>query len=590
MATTISFFTATTPRYGYEFLWPMLLLFFFCVFVRERRILFQFSSRIFSDNRDFFVVLIGLLALRFYFIEHISVWLDEDFQASLAWKNYPTAAGVIEHQPPGDMIFTKIGLLISNYGVWGLRFHAAVFSALAGSTLYVLAKKFSGSRWLALLCVLFFSTHHLVFKYGFEARPISYGLFLELLFFATLYIECKMATQKDPLLLPWSASLSAITFLYLCSVGLQPGFIVVLTIGFFALVSYFRREYLSIFLRLLFGLLSFLPIQLVLLRDSPPRFTRGLSIFRFFSEFKRENFLFLNMYLMPIGYFCAIGSLGYFLWCALRRQKTELFFVYLLYISIFFPLILVPFFISHVDWTLNDYYLISILPPLFLLLAYLWGFITIGWWRRYWLPLLVPLVLFAGFAPFYAFVNKERDLAIERQDLKGAYESVRENALSTDLTLSFCLADRYCPDWAIAKRLYRLPPPSDEETISVFIYAQALRATPQPQNIFFVYNAEWSHGEPGFKNLFSTHNWAPIYKVPGNGNLALAVINFFEGPVKAGLAENKVYTEALAFLVASYDFLGDEKNKLHYLSIYKKQAHPEAQSDYLNQLLLSQKL
>ena len=585
LATSVSYFAANSPFYGYEFFWSLPILFFIGLLVRERKFIFKYSPSVLLDNLDFFAVLAALLALRFYFLEHVSIWLDEDFQAVAAWKSYPVAAGVAQHQPPGDFVFTSMGLLVSNYSVWGLRLHAALFSSLAGATLYALAKKFSASRTVALLCVLFYSLHHVVFRYGFEARPISYGLFLELLFFAAVYTECRVIAQKDQPPQPWSASLSAIAFLYLCSVGLQPGFIVVLTIGFFALLSVFRREYLIVFLRLALGLLCFLPLQLAIFLNAPPRFTRGFSVIGFFDEIRWENFNFLYKFLMPVGYVSVAGVLLYFLWSAFRRKKPELLLLFLFYIAIFFPLTLIPFFRSHISWHLNHYYLISILPPLFLLFSALWGATKVGRLRWALPSAIIPVVLFAGFAPFYQFVNVGRDLELERQDLKGAYSEIRKNALNSDLTLSFCLSEGSCPDRAIGKKLYRLPPPSNADEPSVAIYAHALRATPQPQNIFFVHNEPWSQGVTGLKHLFSSPNLASIYKVSSNENLALAVIDFFEGPVRAGLADNKMYSEAVAYLVASYDYLGDEKSKLHYLNLYKKMALPEGQNAYLNELL-----
>ena len=585
MATAISYFTAVSELHRYEFFWFLPLFLFFGLFLRERQILFNFSTSVFRDNLDFFVVLIALFALRLYFLEHFSVWLDEDSQAAAAWRYSPLAAGVVQHQPPGDLVLTKLGLLVSDYSVWGLRIHSAIFSSLAGATLYALAKKFSGSRLVALLCALFYSTHHVVFRYGFEARPISYGLFLELLFFAAVYAECQAITTQDRSRQPWSASLSAVTFLYLCSLGMQPVFIVGLTVGFFALVSCFRREFLAVFLKLFFGLLASLPIQIVLLRDSPPRFTRGVSIIRFFDEFKFENFIFLNKFLLPVGYVSASGVLVYFLWCAFRRKKLDPLLVYLLYIAIFFPLTAIPFFKSHISWPLNHYYLISILPPLFLLFSALWGAMAVGWFRRFWLPTMVPVILFALFAPYYKFVNVGRDLELERQDIKGAYASIREISSINDLVLSFCITDRECQDSLVGKKLYHLAPPSNSEIASVAIYAQALRSASQPPNIFFVHNEQWSQGVTGLKHLFSSHNWASVYKISGHGNIALAVIDFFEGPVKAGLAEGKLYSEAVAYLVASYDSLGDQKNMQHYLNLYKNMAHPESQIGYLNDML-----
>jgi hypothetical protein len=572
------------PFHFYEWMWPLQLLFVAVSLRYNVKDSQSLKIKSWIPEIDTALVFSILLIARFALMEKYSVWFDEHIQALAATTYYPVQGGSTQHQPPADMALMNTGLWLFGNSILGLRFHSCLFSALNGTAFYLLAKHISRSKFFALLTTFFFCTHHLVVRYGFEARPISLGLFMELLFLAAILSQLESGNKpaKEGF---W---LSGVTVLYLTTLGLQPPFVVSLTMVFLLLSSVVNRTHFFTAIQILTGLLVFAPLQAVIYFASPPRFTIGgiFSPQAIWSNLKIKNFFFLKEYYDPFGFVCFALLILFLLFAYLRKIKYDLTTILFAFLCFFLPLTLVPYFLGHVAWALNDYYVISLLPLILMLLVSLWRNLgtVLPQTPKYKYGLCCLIFLIA--IPRYEFVNKKFKLYEQRPDLKGAYRAVEENRSQGDLLLSFCMTEAFCPDILIAKPFYL----SDDEkglqvTPSVLIYENALKSGLKPKNVFLILSKDWQTPEPGKSFLFSKLNLVSVYKVPLKSNLAETIIDFFKPLQQSAETGNHIYPEVLSYLVASYKFLGDQKEMEKYLEIYKNKPASLSNNDYLANIL-----
>jgi hypothetical protein len=496
-------------------------------------------------------------------------------------------SGARQHQPPGDMILTNLGIWASNVSIFGLRFHACLFSALAGTWVYGLTRKLSGSKIFALLCAGFFSAHHLVFKYGYEARPISYGVFTELLFIAAVLAHMHETEQKN---LRTGIYLTAATFLFLSSVGLQPPFIVGVAIVFFAVMAIEDKKYIKTGFHILAGLIMFFPIQIIIFQNSDPRFTLtdGFSITRTWEQLSLTNFVFLKTFYDPFGYICLGVFFIYLAVLFYRKKPINHFLGFIIFLLAGFPLALVPYFRAHINWPLNDYYMLTIFPLLFLLLSGFWGEIFPRINSR-WVSVAFALLLFSMASIDFEFKDRFRSLHGERQDLKSAFHAIEQNMEEGDLILSFCLNSyAYCPGWVLSEPFYLGHLTHDlRGESSVAEYRKSLDSRKIPKNLFFMYHSGWSPEDAGTRFLLASFYQVSVYKVPTNTKPAESVIDFFTPYFQAALAKNEVASEPLAYLVASYDATGNKAKVKELLEIYKNRPKISPDNYYLETYLLN---
>ena len=411
--TTIFYYL--TPLYSpaekYELIWPLLL---------GLQIIFKIKG-----NFEFFFVLLIILAVRFFLINFVSVWLDEEIQAFTSLAGYPVGAGLFQHQPPLDIIFMKFGILISRYSVWGLRLHAAVFSALAGSYFYILVKKISKSVLVATVMTFFFCFHKYSVQYGFEARPISLGLFLEVLFIS--FVFNTFGEENDLNQRPWL--LSSLTLMYLSSLGLQSVFIVGGTLIFLFLVCFFNRKHIKNFMAVAIGFLCFLPLQFIIYVNAPARFTKpqGFSFSLLFSEFEFKNFSFLETYFTPwIFILLALSAVNIYFMVLKKRSVSEYVpIAYLTLVVSFICLTLIPFFLMEINWRLQPYYLVSVLPLILLMVPFLWRLFV----KENSFNIIVYRIGFVGISclAFLFYDWGTYDKVKQRDDLKGPINSLKKN-------------------------------------------------------------------------------------------------------------------------------------------------------------------
>jgi hypothetical protein len=579
----------TPKQFGWhniEILWPFFLLISWLLFlysvIKAKSCENTFSLR---STYEILAVFLVLLAVRLWFIDAISVWLDEIFNAEKSFENFPLFAGARQHQPPADSVLTNLGLWISNISVWGLRIHTCIASALAGSLLYGLTKHLSRSRIVAAGCVVFFSFQHHVFRYGFEARPISLGLFLELMFIAAVFAQ----TQKET---PWRENLylPAMTFLYLSSLGLQPAFLVGISIVFFLFLSLFNKRHFKTCVLIFSGLLMYLPNQRAIFAAAPERFSSGevFNLAKILEQLKIENFTVLTSFCVPWAYICGAILLLYVIQLFRKKITIDVQTVYLVFVCVGFPLTLIPYFISHINWSLNDYYLISELPLLFLLFSSLWGYVfeshnpinpaensrnfdlsflkSVDWKKG-----ILSVTEFAFASTTFDFKDRFRSMATERQDLKSAYRLIEEIRSSDDVVLSLCLTERkFCPGWLLGEQFYLKGSARNFlNPFSVVVFIDALKSRVPVRNIIFLYNQMWSMPDLGTQFRVGNFNGVSVYKIPVEKDAAETMLDFLGPAVLKAASENIIYPQGLSYLHASYSHLGDLKNKSKVLEMYK---------------------
>lgn len=581
-----------------ELYWPLAfaaLLFLF--FYKEKKFLSSFSMAVFcKKNADTFLVFVLVLILRICLFDQVELWVDEDYQAYSSIIHRALIAGVWQHQPPLDMVFTKIGTLLSNESLWGLRLHAVLFSSLASALLYDQVKKFSDSKFIAALSTLFFSLHLIVIRYGYEARPISLGL-LSCISFLGVYLSL-LAEKENSFFNKTPVFNCLITFLFLNALGMQPVILTGTALGFLLLYylnqnSWFRRHLLS----LAAGFVLFLPLQIYILKYSPPRFTKqaGFNLPAFWEELLRyENFSIIKSYYWPLGCFFIAFCIAYFAYLAFKQRPAPASLLFLFALVTAFPLFLVPFFKSHVSWTMNIQYFALIIPVVFFGVAFMlrsvFDFFSLRDIRRN-ASVAVFFIVASFFFDWGPLTHLEK--TYKQFEIKKGFQILNEQSTDRDIDLVFCLnASGWCPNNFILqsfhykKSLGGLAYGWENPVFNN--YLKALDSGFIPENIYFIYYSVWSNKQLADETPYRiAHLFGlDLLKVPvQNHNLPQTIIDFCKPWVDQGMTENVLYVQPVEYIVASASALGKTELRNHYLRLYKDFTGKKTDSNYLNGLL-----
>lgn len=600
----ITHWTVLRRMAGFEFAWllPLSILTLGVFFFERKEIKKHFQSgNLLKKNWDFILLVVGVLCLRLFNINVISIWGDEDAQAMTSYYNFPIRAGGEMHQPPLDLVLVNFAIKIFGYKAWALRIHSALFSSLAAGFLYLASKQISKSKLVAATCALLFAMHKYSIQYGYEARPISSGLFFEIIF---VYLIYSLLSDGESIFKKKYWTLAACTFLFLNSLGLQPAFIVGGTLSFLIIYSIFNRAYLQYGLAVLAGLLAFLPIQAAIISIAPPRFTKtsGLNPALFFSEFKAENFDFLTLYFEPFGYIILFFIAANVLISAIKQVRPmSAASVYLIFCLIFFIGVLIPFFRSHVSYFLQVYYVVLCLPLVFLIFADQWvrfsklalfdfrvlKFISVG-----------CVVASALYYFEYGRLLIEKSDHPNHADQEGAFSLIKERSpeLEKNVILSLCIHDiavpgADCTSSYVGKAFYYAPPgvngsPWEEP---LFEYHEAL-VKGDVENIFVLFYSNESQMSLRANHFIGEVLGLEVYHLktaPSTRSIAENVINFMEPVIQKGIKRKILYTRFLEYVVKSYEILEDKNNRLRYVNLYKNFQGFKARSNYLEDLVLA---
>lgn len=431
--------------------------------------------------------LLGLLYVRWHWLTSVTLWLDEDYQFLTTLSDGPIQAGAWQHQPPNDLLFTFWSKAWGgNHEVWALRASPGLFSVFAGYIFYRLLYLISASIGISLLGAILFAFELLVARYGYEARPVSHGLFLTISFFFFLELEF-LDESRAPEARRWLFAGAATLFL-LMALGLQPPFLI---LGFvlFALVRFVvlkQRQDLHLAMLGTASVLLFLPIQILIFQNSPPRLSR-------LPQFSLGHFLEVAM--DASSYETLYGLWGSFWWVILGtvsagilldqviptrhfRRRLSLFGVPLLV----FVGLLIPFFKSYVDWSLMPHYVIFSVPLSLALLALA---LSSRGGRRFFftVPALAFLFWNSNSLPLMTEAGLRHH---DREELQGAYKFISSVAQPGDFVVSSCRENIvYCNNTLTASPYYlpaNLSPPYREEAQAR--WARFLSGNPAPHRLF----------------------------------------------------------------------------------------------------------
>jgi hypothetical protein len=81
-----------------------------------------------------------------------------------------------------------------------------------------------------------------------------------------------------------------------------------------------------------------------------------------------------------------------------------------------------------------------------------------------------------------------------------------------------------------------------------------------------------------------TFEGVSVYKIPVDQDAATSVARFIEPLITPSLNSGVIFPEALAYLVASYDHLGDQTMKSKFLGIYKSRPSNIKNNLYLDRI------
>jgi hypothetical protein len=528
----------------------------------------------------------------------VNLWLDEDTQVGCSILNFPTAAGAYQSQPPLDMVFAALGVHFSDYSVWGQRLHAALFSTLSGVLIYFFTKIMAKSRLLALTLAGLFSFQFYVIEYGYEARPISLSLFCELLLLINLFIALHDADSEEKTNRNWS--IGALGFIYLCSLGLQPVFVVAGIICYLGIYSYFKKKFRATLGAVCMAFLCFLPIQ-NFIKDYSSLYLvdlKGLGIVEFFSEIKADNYYILNEFFKPYGYL-ALALFVVLLFVSCFKQKSSRqsggvfrsrFFLF--FVLGFFCSVLIPFYKSRVNYGVVPRYVIACLPLIFMLLAYELKSLIYAKHRKIASGTLA-LLLLGGGAGFYNFGPLwSLESAYEKDDLRAVYTEIKKISPDTEKNLVLALAlrmDAWYPVTLLNNTFYYRKDPRGQYFYwhpSIEDYEEELKKpSSKIENVFFIYYEAWSEKKleaPGHVADFRGMQLFRIEVKPGE-KLAQKVVDFIEPVFKKTRVEDKLYIAPLEYLIASYHYLHQDKIRNRYIQLYFERRTDQNSSVFLNE-------
>lgn len=584
--------------YGFakaEILWPLL---FFIVLVAtylsEKKDIRRVLRRdVLKKNLLFFLVFIGLFIIRFININKVSLWLDEDGQFRSAFRVYPLYGSAGEQQPPLDYQFTAVAVWFLGFSAWAQRLHAALFSALSGALLFEWCRRILKSSWSALVLTIFYAFQFVVVQYGYEARPISLALFLEVLFLHRIY--CVLQPEADDFYQSKTWSLTAVSFLYLCSVGMQPPVIVICTLFYLGLVWLFKRQHKQEFLAVARGFLFFLPIQIFITSMSGRYFKKpnGLGILDFLNEVKLDNYWAIQDYFLPIGFLAILLAILFLGRDLIRRRIRDWSSLYFFVTLMIFSSALLPLLRSRVDIFITQRYFVSCLPLIIILFCLQWKNLVelLGKYRNLIGSILITL-LGIGAIPYYRFgplTNLET--VYKREDLRGLYAEIKKIQPDTEKSLLLTTGLNelgWYPQIPLTKFFYykkldknKIYELSDS---SLSDYERALQKEDlRFEDVFIIHYMSWSQESLSEQNRVTFLQGLELYHIhlEKGQSPARAVADFLEPVAKKAESEGKFYISPIEYLWASYLFLHDESKINEYKNLYLKNRSSQNKSEYI---------
>jgi mannosyltransferase len=170
-------------------------------------------------------------AVRFLFLGHRSLWLDEAISVSLARMDWQSFAAVVWNRE-GNMglyyVLLRFWVHFFGDGEWAVRSLSALFSIATVAVLYALGRALFGTR-VAWLGTLLFALNAFHVRYAQEARGYS-----QLAFFVTLSSLCLVEAVEAKRIIYWIGYIASVvlaTYSHLFGVLVLPAHWVALVLG-----------------------------------------------------------------------------------------------------------------------------------------------------------------------------------------------------------------------------------------------------------------------------------------------------------------------------------------------------------------------
>ncbi len=453
-----------SPEIEIYFSGIIFVFFLALLFTETKYFRWKLSTKEWNEIQAFLFFFFLMLVFRISLVHQIPIWLDEDYQVSTAIRQMPVAAAASQHQPPFEFIL--INSIVRLFGLTELtgRFSACLFSSAAAGLLAVQLRRITGHWVIAVLGVLFYSLHGIVTQYGYEARPLSIGMF-------TIIIFCSFLVPLLKRAMSWGEGvyLAAICLCSLLAIGMQPvvvigGACVALAV---APVSLWKNR-LRIVFAVSIGVLAFTPVQLYILRISTPRIsrTKPFTLEFLWAEVTSANFsYYLSVYITPLLPLLLALLLCFLFSCFFKKKEkptlSHSFYGLLLFglTAFLFLAFLIPYFKGYIEWPLQAYYLLAVWPLSFFFLAHgiqfveeRWKMSGLGRWPV-WVPLFSVTAILSLVYP-NAYKNYIPNPP-SRDNTRAFFSAINEFDGKKVAILNFCLAsgNKFCP-WLIGEQFY----------------------------------------------------------------------------------------------------------------------------------------
>ena len=484
-----------------------------------------------------FFAFAGVALLRWHHLFEMTLWLDEIFQSTVSLNNSPAQSGISQHQPPLDMLLSHFGRKFWGTTILGVRFHAWIASSLLCIAFFECCWHFFESLSSGIIGFILLSFHWIIFKYGYEARPISIGI----LFFViglTFTINYLQNNSRITLFKIWIALCLSGLFL-----GMQPILVIFCGAVVWFLLAILRKQNEARLLCFVWisAFCYLIPTILSLVFLSPPKITAGAQTISFFgklislslSDFSIIKGVVGNLYPLYLAFLMhgliLIFSKRFRL--APKIQSNLVFF--LVSISLSYSIGIVVFFKTFVNHDMRDYYHIITLPLFILLLI---SFVRLLQFSRIlsFMAITGTAALIFYFYPFGGIEKVKRDLG--RENLRELYSLIADRASKNSYLVSLCAINdfNYCPERTIGAEFY-LPPEKnyvayDSSSDPLVLLNEKIN----PPELVFIFHKVWSEWET-FRTL----------GVEDLGTDTFAFMNDFDIVV---FREESHYLRALQFL------------------------------------------
>lgn len=580
----------------YETIWIFAIFVLASItYLKTKKVPFPIHIQLVKKNYDVLLVFSVLLLVRLFYLQERSVWLDEDAQGTASVTNYFVGGAAGHHQPPSDFVFTRIGVLLSGFSAWGLRLHSALFSSLASASLYFFVKRYTRSLVLALGLGFLFAFHTIIVKFGFEARPISHGLFLEILFLGAFFSVLKNPDKSYLANKQWF--LSVLTFLYLCSLGMQPVFVLG---GALIFCFFYGLKYKNIPEKVLhpmfIGLMAYLPVQFATYKLAEARFTKvGLfDMDAFLTQLPLIHYSMVAPYIKPFLLSFAVLTALYF-FAALYKKSLQIGpYFFFPFTAAFFSIVLMTYFDSHIAWFLNGYYLVSALPLAIMSLSV--GFREFGqiinFKTKYILPASIVILVFCSVDyPLGPFQNLSS--VYPQNDMHGAYSLITQEPKPNPVVLALCINPEktWCAPFLVAEKYYLAQNAGAEVVLGKNSMALLLAVEDLKKmgDLYFIYYNSWSGPIPEtvpveykVKSLFGVD----VYRISGGDNVFQNMISFLKPTIDNQLKEkDRLHSYALEYVLFAYEKMGNRDMLLKYLNLFVNFKGEKVYTEYINSLL-----